>query len=51
MLEGGDGYAALGRGRTLVGATDGKLVAGEVMAYAKRISPIRLKTGDRIIMR
>jgi hypothetical protein len=26
-------------------------MAGEVMAYAKRISPIRLKTGDRIIMR
>jgi 5'-nucleotidase / UDP-sugar diphosphatase len=51
MLAGGDGYAALGRGRTLVGATDGKLMAGEVMAYAKRISPIRLKTGRRIVMR
>jgi 5'-nucleotidase / UDP-sugar diphosphatase len=51
LLGGGDGYVALGRGRTLVGATDGKLMAGEVMAYAKRISPIRLKAGGRIIMR
>ena len=48
MLGGGDGYAALGRGKTLVGATDGKLMASEVMAYARKISPIRTIAGGRI---
>ena len=29
MLAGGDGYDALGRGKTLIGATDGKLMAND----------------------
>ena len=38
MLRGGDGYTAFGTGRVLIGGTDGKLIANEVMAHARRMN-------------
>ena len=40
MLAGGDSYAALGRGRVLIGPTDGKLLANEVMVYVRRLGTV-----------
>lgn len=37
MLRGGDGYTAFATGRVLVGGTDGKLIANEVMAHVRRV--------------
>jgi 5'-nucleotidase / UDP-sugar diphosphatase len=37
LLRGGDGYTAFGTGRVLVGGTDGKLIANEVMAHVRRV--------------
>ena len=36
MLAGGDGYTSLGKGKMLIGLTDGKLMANEVMVYIRR---------------
>ena len=42
LYDGGNGYGLLADGRTLIGATDGKLVANEVMAYiGPTCSPLR----------
>ena len=35
MLAGGDGYTAFGTGKVLIGDTDGKLMANDVMAYVR----------------
>lgn len=51
MLEGGDGYAALGRGRTLVGLTDGKLMANEVMVYVRRLGTVDAKVEGRAVLK
>jgi 5'-nucleotidase / UDP-sugar diphosphatase len=51
MLTGGDGYAALGRGKVLVGLTDGKLMANEVMVHARRLGNIDAKPEGRIVLR
>ncbi len=51
MLAGGDGYAALGRGRILIGATDGKLLANEVMVYIRRLGVVEAHTEGRIVIR
>ena len=48
MVKGGDGYAALGKGRVLIGGTDGKLLANEVMVYLKRLGAVDLRTQGRI---
>ena len=48
MLAGGDGYGSLADGDVLIGATDGKLVANEVMAHAERLGTIRTGTEGRI---
>jgi 5'-nucleotidase / UDP-sugar diphosphatase len=48
MVKGGDGYGALGKGRVLIGGTDGKLLANEVMVYLKRLGTIDLRTQGRI---
>ena len=37
--------SALADGKVLVGATDGKLMANEVMAYVRKIAPVRLAGG------
>ncbi|CAM5223192.1 2',3'-cyclic-nucleotide 2'-phosphodiesterase/5'-or 3'-nucleotidase, 5'-nucleotidase family OS=Bosea thiooxidans OX=53254 GN=ARD30_23005 PE=3 SV=1 [Bosea thiooxidans] len=51
MLEGGDGYTALGRGRTLIGLTDGKLMANEVMVYVRRLGTVDAKVEGRAVLR
>ena len=49
MVKGGDGYAALGKGKVLIGGTDGKLLANEVMVYLKRLGAVDLRTQGRIV--
>jgi hypothetical protein len=51
MLAGGDGYTALGRGKTLIGLTDGKLMANEVMVYLRRMGTIDAKVEGRAILK
>jgi 2',3'-cyclic-nucleotide 2'-phosphodiesterase (5'-nucleotidase family) len=51
MVAGGDGYAALGRGRTLIGGTDGKLMAGDVMTHVRRLGRIETRVEGRITIR
>ena len=51
MLSGGDGYTALGRGKALIGATDGKLMANEVMAYIRRLGTVEAKVEGRLVIR
>jgi 5'-nucleotidase / UDP-sugar diphosphatase len=51
MLTGGDGYTALGRGRTLIGVTDGNLMANEVMVFARRQGTVTAKIEGRIVLR
>ena len=51
MLEGGDGYIALARGRTLIGLTDGKLMANEVMVYLRRLGTVDAKVEGRIVLK
>ncbi len=50
LYDGGNGYGALRSGRTLIGATDGKLVANEVMIYLRRNSPLTLTEGGRLVV-
>jgi 5'-nucleotidase/UDP-sugar diphosphatase len=51
MLTGGDGYAAFTKGRVLVGQTDGKLLANEVMAYVRKKGTVDSKVEGRITVR
>ena len=51
MLEGGDGYVSLARGRTLIGMTDGKLMANEVMVYLRRLGTIDAKVEGRAVLK
>ncbi|WID94252.1 bifunctional UDP-sugar hydrolase/5'-nucleotidase [Bosea vestrisii] len=51
MLTGGDGYTALGRGKTLIGLTDGKLMANEVMVYVRRLGTVEAKVEGRAILK
>ena len=51
MLTGGDGYAAFTRGRVLIGQTDGKLLANEVMAYVRKKGTVDAKVEGRIVVR
>ncbi|WP_454812660.1 bifunctional metallophosphatase/5'-nucleotidase [Labrys neptuniae] len=48
MLAGGDGYDAIGRGRVLIGETDGKLLANEVMVYLREKGTVTTGAGGRI---
>ncbi|GJE01121.1 bifunctional metallophosphatase/5'-nucleotidase [Methylobacterium isbiliense] len=50
MLGGGNGYGMLADGRTLLGATDGPLLANLVMSYIAAHAPVRVETG-RILIR
>ncbi|WP_018260868.1 bifunctional metallophosphatase/5'-nucleotidase [Methylobacterium sp. WSM2598] len=50
MLGGGNGYGMLAEGRTLIGATDGTLVANAVMTYIRTHAPVSIEAG-RILMR
>ena len=51
MLTGGDGYTALGRGKTLIGLTDGKLMANEVMVYLRRLGTVDAKVEGRAVLK
>jgi len=50
LLGGGDGYAALGRGRTLIGKTDGRLLADVVMGYIRGLKTIDAAVEGRIVL-
>lgn len=49
MLAGGDGYSMLAEGRVVVGATDGKLVATEVMDYVQTRKVVSPRVEGRIV--
>jgi 5'-nucleotidase/UDP-sugar diphosphatase len=51
LYEGGNGYGELARGRTLVGRSDGKLVANEVIAYIRAHAPLPAPAEGRILVR
>jgi 5'-nucleotidase / UDP-sugar diphosphatase len=51
MLAGGDGYGMLAKGRTLVGATDGKLLANEVMTFVRRQGIVNARAEGRVVLR
>ncbi|MHB2165452.1 bifunctional metallophosphatase/5'-nucleotidase [Alsobacter sp. R-9] len=51
MLSGGDGYTSLGKGKVLIGDTDGKLLANEVMTYVRKLQTVDAKTEGRIVIR
>jgi 5'-nucleotidase / UDP-sugar diphosphatase len=51
MLAGGDGYSAFGKGRVLIGPTDGKLLANEVMSYVRQRAPVAPRAEGRIVIR
>ncbi|KQO85083.1 MAG: bifunctional UDP-sugar hydrolase/5'-nucleotidase [Methylobacteriaceae bacterium] len=48
MLRGGNDYGMLAQGRVLIGGTDGRLLANEVMAYIRTHAPLPAETGGRI---
>lgn len=50
LYDGGNGYGALARGRTLIGATDGQLVANAVMAYIRANAPLSAPAEGRILV-
>ena len=50
MLAGGDGYTALGRGRTLIGKTDGRLLADIVMSHIRAIGTISGAVEGRLVL-
>jgi len=51
MLTGGDGYTSFGKGKVLIGVTDGKLMANEVMAYVRKLGTVDTKVEGRIVIR
>ncbi len=51
MMTGGDGYSALGRGKILIGKTDGKLMASVVMAHIRQAGAIQAKVDGRITLK
>jgi len=51
MLAGGDGYTSLGRGRVLVGLTDGRLMANVVMVHVRRLGTVDQRVEGRIVVR
>ena len=51
MLEGGDGYTSLARGKTLIGLTDGKLMANEVMVYLRKLGTVDARVEGRLVLK
>lgn len=51
MLAGGDGYTSLGRGKVLIGLTDGKLMANETMVYLRRLGSVDAKVEGRLVLK
>jgi 2',3'-cyclic-nucleotide 2'-phosphodiesterase (5'-nucleotidase family) len=50
LARGGDGLSALSRGRVVVGATDAKLVANQVMAYLAGAGKVSPRIEGRVIV-
>jgi len=51
MLTGGDGYVPFTKGKVLIGVTDGKLLANEVMAYVRKKGTVEPRVEGRIVIR
>ena len=51
LYDGGNRYGDLARGRTLIGRTDGQLVANAVMAYIRANAPLPAPAEGRILVR
>lgn len=51
MLAGGDGYTSLARGKELIGLTDGKLMANEVMVYLRKLGTVDAKVEGRAVLK
>ena len=51
LLAGGDGYTAFARGKTIIGATDGRRVTNEVMVYIRRLGTVDIRPEGRILIR
>lgn len=51
MLAGGDGYTSLARGKELIGLTDGKLMANEVMVYLRKLGTVDAKVEGRVVLK
>jgi 5'-nucleotidase / UDP-sugar diphosphatase len=51
MVAGGDGYTALGRGKVLIGKTDGKLMASVVMAHVRAQGAVQARIDGRITLK
>jgi len=49
LLSGGDGYTVLAHGRTLIGKTDGRLLADIVMSYIRGLKTVDAKVEGRIV--
>ncbi|MEZ5855357.1 MAG: bifunctional UDP-sugar hydrolase/5'-nucleotidase [Hyphomicrobiaceae bacterium] len=50
LLRGGDGYAALGRGKVLIGNTDGKIIASLVMSHIRALGKVAARVEGRIVL-
>jgi 5'-nucleotidase / UDP-sugar diphosphatase len=51
MLRGGDGYSVFTPAKRLIGETDGKLLAGEVMAHIRKLGTVTVRPEGRIVIR
>jgi 2',3'-cyclic-nucleotide 2'-phosphodiesterase (5'-nucleotidase family) len=51
ILAGGDGYTSLGKGKMLIGLTDGKLMANEVMVYIRKLGTVTSTVEGRITVK
>lgn len=51
ILAGGDGYTSLGKGKMLIGLTDGKLMANEVMVYVRKLGQVTNTVEGRITIK
>lgn len=51
LLAGGDDYVQFAQGRVLIGATDGKYVSNETMAYIRRQGTVAARVEGRITLR
>lgn len=47
LYRGGDGYEALAKGKVLIGLTDGKLLANELMVYLRRMGTVDVRIDGR----
>ncbi len=48
MLDGGDGYTALGGGKVLINKGNGNLMANDVMDYVSKMGTVTEKVEGRI---